>query len=128
MLWQGPLKLAVGLSALGVILRVVTVVGTLGTVWMLSGFAWFAVMAFYAMTALWPVLLWSLLRSPGKAATVATCMIPLALLEGVGPLGQLTGMVTSALLGAPRFELQSASAALFAIAQVFFLLKKMRTA
>jgi hypothetical protein len=125
LLSRGPLRVAVGLAAAGVCIRIAVMAGTIGTVWMLSGFGWLAVMAFYALTVMWPVFLWFELRS-GPA--LAGWMLPLAILEGAGPMSQLAGTVTTALLGAPRFELQSASAAVLAIAQVFFLLRKMRTA
>jgi hypothetical protein len=105
-------------------LRVSAVLSSIGTVWMLSGLGWFSVMAFYAMTALWPVLLFLLWR--GKATALAGWMIPLAVLEGAGALGSLAAAITGALLGAPRFELRSATAAAFAIGQVFFLFRTAR--
>ena len=124
MLLRGPHRVAVGLAALGVAVRIFVVAATLGTVWMLSGLGWFSVIAFYLLTAVWPLFLW--FESTGGPA-LAGWMIPLAVLEGAGALNQLAGMLTAALLGSPRFELQSASAALFAAAQVFFLILKMRT-
>ncbi|MEO5924883.1 MAG: hypothetical protein ABIR70_13770 [Bryobacteraceae bacterium] len=122
------LKLGVGLAAGGVLLRLIAVASSVGTLWMLSGFGWLAVMAFYATTALWPVLLWLLLRRPEKAGVFAGWMIPVAAVEGVGSLGQVAGMLTGALLGSPRFDLQVVSAAAFAVGQVTFLVLKMRTA
>ena len=117
-------RVGVGLAAVGLIGRVVVVAASIGMVWMLNGFGWLSVVAFYAMTALWPVLLALLWR--GKAAALARWMIPLAVLEGAGSLGGLAAMVTGGLLGAPRFDLRSASAAAFAIGQVFFLLRTAR--
>lgn len=105
--------------------RVLAVLSSIGTVWMLSGFGWLTVMAFYAMTLLWVVLLVLLWR--GRGAALARWMVPLAALEGAGAVGALAGMVTGALLGAPRFESRAASTAAFAIGQVYFLLRTART-
>ncbi len=123
MLLQAPRR-GVLLAVPAWVLRVFAVLSSIGTVWMLSGLAWFSVMAFYAMTALWPVLLVMLWR--GNAASLAGWMIPLAVLEGVGALGSLGATITGALLGAPRFELRSATAAVFAIGQVYFLFRTAR--
>lgn len=124
----GPLKPGLILGCVGVLLRIYVVAGTFGTLWMLSGLGWFSVMAFYALTVWWPVMLWLLWKRSSKVPTLATAMIPLAALEGAGPLITIAGMLTAAMLGSPRFELQSASAALLAIFQIFFLMQKMRTA
>jgi hypothetical protein len=113
-------------AALGMIPRVLAIVSSVGTLWMLSGFAWFSVMAFYAMTALWPALLGLLWRRPEQASGLAGWMVPLAVVEGAGALGSLASMLTGALLGAPRFDPRQASAAAFATAQVFFLLRTAR--
>ncbi len=95
---------------------------------MLSGLGWLSVMAFYALTVWWPVMLWLLWRGSNRVPTLATAMVPLAALEGAGPMLTIAGMLTATMLGSPRFDLQSASAALFAIFQIFFLIQKMRTA
>lgn len=100
-------RLGVGLGAAALTLRVWAVASSVGTLWMLSGFGWIAVLAFYALTALWPVLLVLLWR--GKGNVLAGWMLSLAVLEGVGPV-----------LGA-RFALRPVSAAMLAIGQVAFL-------
>jgi hypothetical protein len=124
--WTERRKEAIALGVVGVLLRVLTVANTIGTMWMLDGLAWFSVMAFYAMTALWAILLVLLFRNRERAALLAGWMIPLAVLEGVGSLGSLATMLTGALLGALRLELRSMSAAVFAVAQIFFLLRTAR--
>jgi hypothetical protein len=117
-------RLGVPLATVALIPRIVAVASSIGTLWMLSGFGWLAVAAFYAMTALWPALLLMLTR--GGAARLAMWMIPLSALEGSGALQALAGMIVSGLLGAPRFDGRSLSAAIFAVAQVFFLLRTAR--
>lgn len=121
--WLG-LRGAVGLAALGMIPRLLTVAGTVGTVWMLSGFAWFAVIAFYAMTGLWLVLLALLFRDRPEATRLAGWMIPLAVLEGAGSLNSLAGLLMTVLTGGvPRSIFRPLTATAFAAAQVFFLLR-----
>jgi len=118
----------VGLAALGLIPRLLTVAGTIGTVWMLSGLAWLSVLAFYAMTLLWTVLLVLLLRNRSGAATLAGWMLPLAVLEGAGALSGMAGLLVGLLLGGlPSTILRPLVAGAFAIAQVFFLLRTART-
>ena len=122
------LKGAVGLAALGLLPRFLTVAGTIGTVWMLSGVAWFAVLVFYAMTLLWPVLLVLLLRNRASAATLAGWMTPLAVLEGVGALSAMAGIVVGLLLGGVSQSIfRPLVAGVFATAQVLFLLRTART-
>jgi len=110
---------------LGLIPRLLTLLGTVGTVWMLSGLAWFSVIA---MTLLWPVLLVLLLRNRAGAATLAGWMVPLAVLEGAGALSAMAGLLVGLLLGSLPFTiLRPLVAGAFAIAQVFFLLRTART-
>ncbi len=117
-----------GLAALGLIPRFLTLLGTVGTVWMLSGLAWFSVMAFYAMTVLWLVLLVLLLRNRADAAMLAGWMTPVAVLEGLGALSAMAGIVVGLLLGGvSQSILRPLVAGVFAIAQVFFLLRTART-
>ena len=119
---------AVGLAALGLIPRFLTLLGTVGTVWMLSGLAWFSVMAFYAMTVLWLVVLVLLLRNRADAAMLAGWMTPVAVLEGLGALSAMAGIVVGLLLGGvSQSILRPLVAGVFAIAQVFFLLRTART-
>lgn len=117
-------RLGVGFAAVALVTRILAVLSSVGTVWMLSGFAWLSVLAFYAMTVLWPVLLVLLWRR--RAAALAAWMLPLAALEGAGALASMAEMLTGALLGAPKFGLRPVSAALFAVGQVFFLLRTAR--
>lgn len=120
-----PRRAGIALAGLAMIARVLAVLTSIAFVSMLSGLAWFSVMAFYAMTALWPVLLVWLWR--GRAAALAKWMLPLAALEGAGAVSALAGIVTGALLGEPRFDFRALSAAAFAIGQIYFLLRTART-
>lgn len=121
--WLG-LRGAVGLAALGLIPRFLTVAGTIGTVWMLSGFAWAVVIAFYLMTGLWPVLLVLLFRARPEASRLAGWMTPLAVLEGVGSLNTAAGLLMTLFTGgSARLLLGPLAGIAFASAQVFFLLR-----
>jgi len=125
-LWQSP-RAGVWLAAVGLLARFYTVLGTLGSVWMLSGIALVSVIAFYALTLLWPWLLVLLLRKPDRATVVAGWMVPLAAVEGVGVLSAFAGMLVAAVLGSPQIEIRLVIATAFAVLQFFFLLRTART-
>ena len=121
--WLG-LSGAIGLAGLGLIPRALLVLGTMGSAWMLSGIGWLSLMAFYLMTALWPVLLVFLLRRSPRAALLARWMTPLAVVEGLGSLNAIAGLLMTVFTGgAPRSIAKPLSATVFAAAQVFFLLR-----
>jgi hypothetical protein len=118
-------RAGVVLAALIMPTRILAVLTSVGTVSMLTGLGFYSVMAFYAMTALWPALLALLWR--GRGTTLSRWMLPLAALEGAGAISALAGILSTALLGTPRFGLRPLSAAAFTIAQIFFLLRTART-
>jgi hypothetical protein len=94
---------------------------------MLSGLAWSAVMAFYAMTALWPILIALLARKSGGAASVAGWMTPVAVLEAAGTLSVMAGALVGLFLGSvPHANVREWAAGAFACAQILFLFKTAR--
>jgi len=50
-------------AILGVPLRLLAILTTITTLWMLTGIAWIIVGAFYILTAFWIVYLWMLFRA-----------------------------------------------------------------
>jgi hypothetical protein len=108
-----PRRWGVALGAVAWLARAYAVASTVSRVWMLSGLGWVVVMAFYALTALWLVLLPLLWRGNGR--TLAVWMIPLAAVEAAG-----------AVLGA-RLDARSLSAVASGVMQVYFLLRTART-
>lgn len=108
-----PRRSGVALGAVGWLARAYAVASSVNRVWMLSGLGWVVVMAFYALTALWLVLLVLMWRGNGRL--LAAWMVPLAAVEAGG-----------ALLGA-RLEARSVTAVVSGVLQVFFLIRTART-
>jgi hypothetical protein len=110
-------------AILGVPLRLLAILTTIATLWMLTGVAWIVVGTFYVLTAFWIVYLWLLFRGRiATASNLARWMARLSILESVSALNLAAGALIGLFSGGFTLSLYRPILALaFAISQFVYL-------